>query len=266
MSRPLIIPPRSGGFTLVELLIVVAIVATLVSIVLPAIGGVFELVDDTRCKSNLRVLGSAVANYASANQGYFPPMAYPDFETNLYWWGTNEDPPDYDKGPLYPYLGRKPGEEGDGNAFECPSQPWGSYVPQGAARAMTTTYGYNGYYLTPRAASWWSGSIGHRPWKTVNNVPEAGKVFVLADTMLSWGNGVVTNNCLLDPPWLYFGGRWSENASTTLCFRHGGHANVLFADWHVEGVEPTTIIDHEAMTGYVGESNAPHYVPDWEDW
>lgn len=181
-----------------------------------------------------------------------------------YWWGTGGNPPDFSDGPLVEYVEREAGRL-DG-LFECPAQLWGSYVPQGAANVPTTTYGYNGYYLCPKATPGWAFQIGHRPWRTTQTVTEPGRVFMVADTLMAWPGGVAANNCLLDPPWIWTGGRWRENPFTTLCFRHSGHANVCLADGHVEGIDPTKLLDAEAMVGYVGTSNAPHYVPDWERW
>lgn len=256
--------PHHRGFTLVELLIVVGIAGVLMGLLAPSLSGVWQVALDTQCKSNLRVLGQGMATYAAMNRDLYPPLA--DWRTwpARYWWGRGSTPPDFGDGPLVPYLEHEAGAE-DG-LFECPAQPWGSYVPQGATDGPTTTYGYNGYYLCPAATPGWASTIRRRPWRSTSTVKDPAKVFVLADTLMPWGGGVVTNNCLLDPPWIYSGGRWRENRFTTLCFRHMGHANVLFADGHVDAVTPTKLTDREAMTGYVGESNAPHYVPDWERW
>jgi len=255
---------RRGGFTLVELLIVIAIIAALVGVLLPGLSGVRQMAMSTACKSNLRAIGLGIKSYAGMNRGLYPPLADWRQWPTVYWWGENGTPPDFARGPLVGYLDNEAGIE-DG-LFECPAQPWGTYVPQGATPGPTTTYGYNGYYLCPRATPGWASSIGHRPWRTSESVKDPGKVFMVADTLMAWGRGVVSNNCLLDPPWTFSRGRWTENRFTTLCFRHMGRANVCFADGHVESVLPTRLVDAEAMTGYVGESNAPHYVPDWEDW
>ena len=141
-----------------------------------------------------------------------------------------------------------------------------SYIPQGASGGLTTTYGYNGYYLCPPATPGWSWTIGHRPWQRTTTVKNADQVIMFADSMMSWGPGAITNSCLLDPPWIFDSSKWVENTSTTLCFRHNGRANVCFANGAVDSLKPTKIIDEEAMIGYVGDSNAPHYVPDYQEW
>jgi prepilin-type N-terminal cleavage/methylation domain-containing protein/prepilin-type processing-associated H-X9-DG protein len=72
---------RSRGFTLLEGLVVVAIVAIISSILLPAVQSVRESVRRASCKNNLRQIGIATANFESAMQRLPPGYAGPKFGT-----------------------------------------------------------------------------------------------------------------------------------------------------------------------------------------
>lgn len=74
---------RLGGLTLVEVLVVVAIIGLLVALVLPAVQSVRETARITQCRNNLRQIGKAAAQHLESH-GHLP--------TGGWGWGWIGDP------------------------------------------------------------------------------------------------------------------------------------------------------------------------------
>ncbi len=259
------------AFTLIELMIVVAVIALLLAILLPSLAAARAQARDVKCRSNQRQLGIALNMYAGENRGSLMPLAYPSEgvprgDAPVYWWGAiSENCVDHTRGFTWPYLQSDLKPEG---VYECPEQAWGTYLPQGNETSPTSTYGYNGYYLSSPSAPGWNISPRIHPWLQVEKVREPSRVFAFADTMIDL-EGELKNNALLDPPFYYVGNhRWARNESPTTSFRHNERTNAAFVDGHVQ---PKTIGDgrmtsREFRIGAVGAANDPHYVPDYRDW
>jgi len=65
-------PPRRAGFTLVELLVVIGIIALLMAMLLPTVAGSRRQARSIQCASNIRQLCTGLINYATENKGRFP--------------------------------------------------------------------------------------------------------------------------------------------------------------------------------------------------
>ena len=63
---------KAGGFTLIELLVVIGIIVLLLALATPYIALARSRARTMRCRTNLRALGTALSQYASANRGHFP--------------------------------------------------------------------------------------------------------------------------------------------------------------------------------------------------
>lgn len=90
-----------SGFTLVELLTVIGVIAFLVAMLVPVLSRARERAIVTRCASNLRQIATALHMYANTNRGV------------IFWRGAN---PSIDGMDWYVYGGRTSGNTNTGQA------------------------------------------------------------------------------------------------------------------------------------------------------
>ncbi len=138
---------KSGGFTLVELLVVIGIIAVLVGILLPALNKARESANTIKCSANVRSIGQGLAMYVTNNKGFYP-AAY-----DYYGWKIEngvQTPEAAIDGYVHwsSYLFKKDGGTADGtklsdpasgksiyrnasgwDMFTCPSVPGGGLPP-----------------------------------------------------------------------------------------------------------------------------------------
>jgi prepilin-type N-terminal cleavage/methylation domain-containing protein/prepilin-type processing-associated H-X9-DG protein len=67
---------RREGFTLVELLVVIGIIAVLIGILLPSLNEARKQAQATACAANLRTIGQGIATYVAENKGTLPAAYY----------------------------------------------------------------------------------------------------------------------------------------------------------------------------------------------
>ena len=67
---------RQRGFSLVELLVVIAVIGVLIALLLPAVQAARAAARRSQCASTLRQVGLAIRNYADANRGRLPDNSH----------------------------------------------------------------------------------------------------------------------------------------------------------------------------------------------
>lgn len=110
------------GFTLIEMLLVVAIIVVLLSLLLPALGKAKDLARQDVCKTNLSALFQAAVPYSADNARRTPSArgwvndtkgdTDPGNDDRGWWWFEIEE---VRRGDLYSYMG------GNENAYVCPT-------------------------------------------------------------------------------------------------------------------------------------------------
>ncbi len=128
-------------FTLVELLVVVAVIALLLAILVPSYTDAREQAKGVVCLSNQRQIGLAIQAYTNDYEGRFPVAQYPDFEhLALVAWDTityAADPQRAQPGLIWQY------SPGGVRVQQCPAYRG----PSNTAGDAFTGYNYNTTYI-----------------------------------------------------------------------------------------------------------------------
>jgi prepilin-type processing-associated H-X9-DG protein/prepilin-type N-terminal cleavage/methylation domain-containing protein len=245
-------PP--GGFSLVELLIVISIIALLIGLLLPALGRARESARGIQCLSNLRQMAIAAQAYVSVNRGYYPPAYFSatnGSETVAYSWDftsvsdgaatrvipgllwQNNDPTQIQQCPSFDGSSNSPGDPYTGYNYNT------SFIGHGQGEAFPVPL----FDPTPAKAS----SIRH---------PSG--VAMFGDGQWALGADKYMRAPFANPGDALFTGRFAG----TQGFRHQGKTNVAFCDGHAESLEKRYTDNADgadnvtAGTGFLSKDNS----------
>jgi len=232
---------RAGGFTLVELLVVIGIIAVLISILLPVMNRAREQARSVACLSNLRQFQMGSFNYANDNRGFFAPIILKttdlntDFATSL---------------TLRKYLGLfpQPASLPDPPAYDsminssqiCANAYYARYAlgnGVGPTFTMRYTYGMNySEFADPAYPSLWAS--GPTPPPNVQyratRVKNSAKKIAWADALSFKIRAAASSKFIAEAPSSYVAGFPQLPSNDMISYRHFGGANVVFFDGHGE--------------------------------
>ena len=131
-------------FTLVELLTVMAVMAILVSLILPGLRDAYRGAYMAQCVNNAHQITLAWTTYLEDENGFFV-NSNPNDPGRPAWVGPGNAPSSLSLGLMWPYLS-------DPNAFRCPMDP----------TDHVRTYSLNGFLGDGVEPHWWSPIGGPR--------------------------------------------------------------------------------------------------------
>lgn len=207
---------KHNGFTLIELLVVIAIIAILAAILFPVLTSAKYAAFKTKCASNLKQIGTATALYMSDNGSRFPPYRVAGASSAEEEGGWYMAARKYSKTNL---LSR------------CPMN---AEIKGGDSK--TPDYWRNVY------TDYWSGYSPYNPG-TVPPPMETAIVYKKTTVYLMDGTSKSPGGAYtLSAQHTWWGppSTWAPGFKPCIDAerRHGGGANVLFLDWHVQLVKP----------------------------
>jgi prepilin-type N-terminal cleavage/methylation domain-containing protein/prepilin-type processing-associated H-X9-DG protein len=226
-----------NGFSLTELLVVVAIIGILAALLLSSFSRALGRARQIHCLNNVRQLGQALHQFVGENHVYplsadyeFAPNGPP---TNATSWVTT-------LGLQLGYDSKGDPNFSDKGVWLCPS-----VKSKGILKSSFSSYGYNAFGIGTNSDSLGLGGtygfthtvqVGSQAYPVVKP-PLAQSAVVSPSEMMAIGDGFHGNGDMI------FSGQnllWRHDSYTgffdksTAYARHQGKANVIFCDGHVE--------------------------------
>ena len=205
-----------SGFTLVELLVVIAVIGVLISLLLPAIQAARGAARRTQCLNNLRQIGLAFHMYLEDHDGRFPRSSHSAFANREPPWGYAIGPyldPTTDPDPQNPVL---PGSLSQG-IYRCPEDT----RPE-RDEGKRWSYGKNVWFeLRPSETGAVFGLLEGPTFRHLKDVPSTSRTVLVAE--LDSGS---ESDHVMAHVW-HFGGEPEVAVD-----RHAGVSNYLWVDGH----------------------------------
>ncbi len=209
------------GFTLVEMLVVIAIIAVLAALLLPALAGAKGKAYRVQCASNQRQIGMAFQMYADDNAGSFPVTQGWAANGGKYW--TNA----YTAGSAAEFGGavaetNRPLNEYTKNVdvYHCPADKGDPLIP--AISSAWLAFG-NSYYVA------WHDLYGVQH-VTGDHIP-----IIYGDPINENVIGRKPSTKIIQGDWCWPGNRPRSDPKTSCHGKVGVRSeNMLFGDGHVE--------------------------------
>jgi prepilin-type N-terminal cleavage/methylation domain-containing protein/prepilin-type processing-associated H-X9-DG protein len=184
----------SRGFTLVELLVVIGIIALLISVLLPALGKARQQANLVQCQSNMRTIGQMISIYVAENNGWLPPSWS---SKNYYTVADTLTLLNNKTNPANPFPGYPAGSNQfmplqDSLVFQdndVPAVPW--YAHAMAYHVNTRAFGIvdegtGGVLWDPFVG----GTNGGYPMRHLSSIQRSASVALMWDTSCNVGQGV----------------------------------------------------------------------------
>ena len=227
-------PRSTNGVTLVELLVVTAIISVLAALLLPALTGARATARDTKCMANLKSIGNALMLYLTHHENFIPACGPEGDGTDYQQWYR----------AFLPYLDRW-------EIYECPSKATAkSDVPgsvSGGEAAADTDYhtvNYGMNFQFPGADP--DNDLMGGTIQMADVVAPAQVLFICDGALFEGGLDTASINDAIELPDSIIDGALHFTTSVspgraTASPRHRGHTMCLFLDGHVKAVQAKRI-------------------------